>query len=346
MANCDLSDVTYGHELGLAYLTDIAGGGGITQIVAGDGIVVDNTNPLQPEVSCNGVTYTSTSSAPMATSVINVSVNPPNPQNPPVIKVLESHWLKADPNPLLDQDKYFAITQGDGYVQLDSVWSGHGQESVVVNAYPTINVGNNAGGGIVIANTQNAGGGSAVLYPFTDSELYVRNNANNRISRLTPNVWSQYIAVSSSVTQPSRGIGIPTPLEYDTVEAVSTESNGSPNLLWGGVGNPSYITNNAVSGVFRVMPSIQLNTTNNTPALTTIYLQINGNPVPRSSYTVTVDKNADILVTCENIVTLNQNDYLEVVMNSLDPDVKAVFVAGTPPIPDCPSIITNITRIG
>lgn len=42
-----------GHSQGLAYLTDIVAGGGITAIDEGEGILVNNTNPLQPIISTN-----------------------------------------------------------------------------------------------------------------------------------------------------------------------------------------------------------------------------------------------------------------------------------------------------
>lgn len=47
-----------GHSQGLAYLTDIVAGGGITAIDEGIGISVNNTNPLQPIVSTNLVAGT------------------------------------------------------------------------------------------------------------------------------------------------------------------------------------------------------------------------------------------------------------------------------------------------
>ena len=44
-----------GHAIGLAYLTDIAQGGGLESVVAGDGIGVDNTNPLNPIITNTGI---------------------------------------------------------------------------------------------------------------------------------------------------------------------------------------------------------------------------------------------------------------------------------------------------
>jgi len=53
MAFQALRDKATGHSQGLAYLTDIVSGGGITAIDEGVGISVNNTNPLQPIVSTN-----------------------------------------------------------------------------------------------------------------------------------------------------------------------------------------------------------------------------------------------------------------------------------------------------
>lgn len=53
MSNNTLIDKNIGHNLGLAYLSDIVAGSGIQSVVSGTDISVDNTDPLNPIVNLN-----------------------------------------------------------------------------------------------------------------------------------------------------------------------------------------------------------------------------------------------------------------------------------------------------
>jgi hypothetical protein len=77
-----------------------------------------------------------------------------------------------------------------------------------------------------------------------------------------------------------------------------------------------------------------------------IWLAVNGTPVPRSGYITALRQQGEALTTCENIVDIPANGFVEVYFYSTDANMSASYTAPVPPIPvDCPSIITIVQRI-
>jgi hypothetical protein len=74
-----------GHSQGLAYLTDIVAGGGITAIDEGVGILVNNTNPLQPIVSTNLVAGANITITPPVAPSTALTINAVIPAPPNVV---------------------------------------------------------------------------------------------------------------------------------------------------------------------------------------------------------------------------------------------------------------------
>ena len=70
MSLANLTNKDVGHSLGVAYLTDIVAQQGINAVVAGNGINVDDTNPLRPVVSNAGITELTFNTAPFTGSVV------------------------------------------------------------------------------------------------------------------------------------------------------------------------------------------------------------------------------------------------------------------------------------
>lgn len=99
--------------------------------------------------------------------------DPPPGQSPPQpYRWLEAHWFKQDPNPNLDQDKYFWIETGDGYTTLGSQWAGAFQQAINFDVNNLqITTGASGGGTGIIFNNQN---GTKVgnLYQGADGNLY------------------------------------------------------------------------------------------------------------------------------------------------------------------------------
>jgi len=80
MAFQALKSKATGHSQGLAYLTDIVAGGGITGIVAGEGISVNNFDPLEPIISTNlvaGANIALTLPVPPSTAITISATFPP-----------------------------------------------------------------------------------------------------------------------------------------------------------------------------------------------------------------------------------------------------------------------------
>jgi hypothetical protein len=86
---------------------------------------------------------------------IYIETDPPAPNSPPAVyRWLEAHWFKQDPNPALQQDKYFWIETGDGYTTLGSQWAGAFQQTInfdVENLSITTGA-SGAGTGVVFKN--------------------------------------------------------------------------------------------------------------------------------------------------------------------------------------------------
>ena len=74
--------------------------------------------------------------APVSPNIpVYVEFDPPAGQSPPaLVRWLEAHWFKQDPNPNLDQDKYFYMETGDGFTRLGSEWKGFLAQSIALNA--------------------------------------------------------------------------------------------------------------------------------------------------------------------------------------------------------------------
>lgn len=154
----------------------------------------------------------------------------------------------------------------------------------------------------------------------------------------------QYISVSS-ITKQLNGAP-PNLLTYDAVDVASLDpTTGNPMMLLD-VANPSHIVNKYVGGRFRVITSIQWATSSGGVNQVYLWLAVDGTPVPRSGYTTTISNNGEVLTTCENIVDIPTNSFLEVQWSSPDAGMSATPTLPTPQFPvDAPTIITIVQRI-
>jgi len=102
---------------------------------------------------------------------IYIETDPPAPSSPPAVyRWLESHWFKQDPNPALQQDKYFWMETGDGYTTLGSQWVGFAQQTINFDVNNlVIQTGSSGGGtGIIFNNGSNTGN----LYQNSSGNLF------------------------------------------------------------------------------------------------------------------------------------------------------------------------------
>jgi len=153
-------------------------------------------------------------------------------------------------------------------------------------------------------------------------------------STLTQKVYGQF---SSSVTQ-TVGVDNVVNIEYDTTEV----SNGGISY---DPANPSQIII-PKTATYKFAWSIQLDKSSGGTTEATIYISVNGMPVPRTAgKTVVIGQTGETLPYTEYILNLNANDTIEVILYSTDTAMAATAYAGAGSIPATPSIITTIIEI-
>jgi hypothetical protein len=167
--------------------------------------------------------------------------------------------------------------------------------------------------------------------------------SNNRIDALylPPPFVPAYGSFSSSQTQLQTGgiANTPTAITYDTVELVKGVAlvPGSPSQI--------RVSN---TGVYKFLYSIQLDKSGGGNSVCDIWVRRNGTNVPRSAgQAVVAGNNGETLPCVEYLLSLNANDFVEVVFSSTDVTMAVTafpenLVVG---IPAVPSIITNIIQI-
>lgn len=103
------------------------------------------------------------------------------------------------------------------------------------------------------------------------------------------------------------------------------------------------------TGVYRCLFTIQCDTTSGGARFVTIWFRKNGTNIANSASTFSIANNAENLAVCEIFQSLLAGDYLEVVFQSADANMRAEYAAasGVAPnaIPAIPSIITVIQKI-
>jgi hypothetical protein len=77
-----------------------------------------------------------------------------------------------------------------------------------------------------------------------------------------------------------------------------------------------------------------------------IWIAKNGTAVPRSASTITLASNAKQLPFVSYTLDLNAGDYLEVIFNATDTNVRALAAVAAAPVPAIPSIIVNLQQVG
>ena len=141
----------------------------------------------------------------------------------------------------------------------------------------------------------------------------------------------------STQNQTVAGANINTPLTYNVTDLASqTYISGSKIYV-------------EASGVYRVLFTVQTDTTSGGSQTVIIFFRKNGVNIANSASTFTIANNAENIAVCEIIVSLLYGDYIEVVMQSSDAGMKASYFAagGVAPntYPAVPSIITVIQKI-
>jgi len=103
------------------------------------------------------------------------------------------------------------------------------------------------------------------------------------------------------------------------------------------------------SGVYRVLSSVQFDTSSGGTQRVTYWYRKNGTNIPNTASTFTIANNGENVGTVEILVSLNAGDYIELVMISPDANMTAQYTipTGSAPnaVPAVPSIITVIQKL-
>lgn len=146
-----------------------------------------------------------------------------------------------------------------------------------------------------------------------------------------------YGSFSSTQDQKVSGANTTTVMTYNTADYAS-------QITFSG----SRITPQS-SGVYRVLSSVQFDTSSGGTNKVTYWYRKNGVNIANTASTFTIANNGENVGTVEILVSLLAGDYVELVMQSSDANMTAAYFApsGSAPnaIPAIPSIITVIQKL-
>lgn len=146
-----------------------------------------------------------------------------------------------------------------------------------------------------------------------------------------------YGSFSSTQSQPVTGANVTTALTYNVIDAASQVYTSGSRI---------YVQ---ASGVYRILYTMQTDTSSGGQQTVTVWLRKNGVNVANTASLFTIQNNGENLAVCEILLPLLAGDYIEVVFQSPDLNMTAAYKApsGVAPndIPAVPSIITVIQKI-
>lgn len=146
-----------------------------------------------------------------------------------------------------------------------------------------------------------------------------------------------YGSFSSSQIQTVAGANTTTIITYDTTEGASQTYYS---------GGKVYVQ---ATGVYRILYTIQCDTTSGGSQRVIIWLRQNGVNVARTTSQFTIANNGENLAVCEYIISLLAGDYIEIAFQSPDAGMRAdaIVAGGVAPnnYPATPSIILDINKI-
>ena len=146
-----------------------------------------------------------------------------------------------------------------------------------------------------------------------------------------------YGSFSSNTNQKVTGANVTTVLQFDTTEGASQIFNGSGKITV------------QATGVYKILYSIQVDTSSGGQQSLYVWLRKNGVNIPRSASYFTLQNNGENIAASEIIASLLAGDYIEVVFQSADANMTASYIApgGVAPnnYPASPSVILDINKI-
>lgn len=146
-----------------------------------------------------------------------------------------------------------------------------------------------------------------------------------------------YGSFSSTQDQIVTGANTTTVLTYNTIDYASQIYN---------VGGKIYVQ---ATGLYRILYTVQIDTTSGGQQSVIVWFRHNGVNIANSATTFTIQNNGENIAVCEIFHFMLAGDYVEVVFQSSDANMRAEYTAGGGVAPNdypaIPSIITVIQKI-
>ena len=168
-----------------------------------------------------------------------------------------------------------------------------------------------------------------ILAPYSSNILKTSHVFNDKI--FSP----AFVSLISNTTQNSVVSPSSVAITYSEKELGSIDVSGS---------FPSSQILIPKDAVYRFFISGQCNSTSGNHYLD-IWPVVNGVAVPNSSGRVRLNANTETLIAVEYFLDLRLGDVLELRMNGDSTNAQLLYIAGSAPRPDTPSIIVTLTEI-
>lgn len=206
----------------------------------------------------------------------------------------------------------------------------------VSNANPLV-IGNSGTAGTIYQNVKTFTGispGGANLSNITSIGNPINAMTIGGVSTINTRPVFINGSFDSDVTQVVLGVNTPTPISYNN----TAFSNGVALVL----GSPSRIQVSK-TGLYEFFFSVQLAKVGGGNSVVFVWLRKNGVDIPYTNNQANLQGNgAETIMTVPYMLSLNVNDYIEVVFASADASVRVLSVNPAPVGSVVPSIISNI----
>lgn len=148
--------------------------------------------------------------------------------------------------------------------------------------------------------------------------------------------WGSFWSLQTQTNPTTNGVNIMTYNNYDTLNTGVHYTTGSTSRI-----------QVDLSGVYNIQFSAQTNITQGSNGIIFIWLRINGINIPATTGKESVGNDNGQIIAWNYILSLNANDYIELVWSSSDPHIQLLYEAASssPTKPAIPSVILTVQAV-
>ena len=251
---------------------------------------------------------------------------------------------------------------GDGNASVSAAGTSAGDATAITYVYNNVTtVG--SGAGVKLPPTEmgetiivkNSGANPLTVYPYdTGSSI---NNVG--FGTINPDCSAMFYAVSNTLWEELQGFGRSVPiLHYGAFSDTTTQTIVSINEAYAmtfdttdasngvSIGSPTSRLVVDEQGVYNIQFSAQLDKASGGAADVYIWLRKNGNNVPNTTTTLTLQGTAARQVAAWNfVIQLDAANYVELMWAADDADVTILAASATSVWPAIPSVICTVTQV-